>query len=83
MTSTALIIKMIARINIETPDYGVMPLSGVFRLGRNNHRPASMISAYRLFQPTIASNITHNSPPVSDSVLVIIYSLLACITDKS
>lgn len=45
MTATALIIKTIARINAETPDYVVMPFSGVFRLGRNSHNPASMISA--------------------------------------
>lgn len=45
MTATALIIKTIARINVETPDYVVMPFSGVFRFGRNSHNPASMISA--------------------------------------
>ncbi|EIQ51793.1 hypothetical protein SF123566_7491, partial [Shigella flexneri 1235-66] len=33
MTATALIIKTIARINVETPDYVVMPFSGVFRFG--------------------------------------------------
>ena len=33
------------RINVETPDYVVMPFSGVFRFGRNSHNPASMISA--------------------------------------
>ena len=45
MTATALIIKTIARINVETPDYVVMPFSGVFRFGSNSHNPASMISA--------------------------------------
>ena len=45
MSATALIIKTIARINVETPDYVVMPFSGVFRFGRNSHNPASMISA--------------------------------------
>ena len=43
--ATALIIKTIARINVETPDYVVMPFSGVFRFGSNSHNPASMISA--------------------------------------
>ena len=45
MSATALIIKTIARINVETPDYVVMPFSGVFRFGSNSHNPASMISA--------------------------------------
>ncbi len=45
MSATALIIKTIAGINVETPDYVVMPFSGVFRFGSNSHNPASMISA--------------------------------------
>ena len=32
-------------LNVETPDYVIMPFSGVFRFGRNSHNPASMISA--------------------------------------
>ena len=31
--------------DVETPDYVVMPFSGVFRFGSNSHNPASMISA--------------------------------------
>ena len=38
-------IKSVSLINVETPDYVVMPFSGVFRFGRNSHNPASMISA--------------------------------------
>ncbi len=44
MTATALIIKTIAGINAETPDYGYA-IFRRFRFGRNSHNPASMISA--------------------------------------
>lgn len=55
------------RQNAYLPDDGVnVALSGL--RGKNSHSPASIISAYRLFQPTIANSSRHSRPPMTASM---------------
>ena len=80
--ATVLIIKTIlgikhqyaGRISVSTirqnaylPDDGVNVILSGLR-GKNSHSPASIISAYRLFQPTIANSSRHSRPPMTASM---------------
>lgn len=73
-SATVWTIRTIAAINIPRPGQQMRPgrfLAGLhasrrqLALGKNSHSPASITSAYRLFQPTIASSSRQRMLPTT------------------